>query len=73
MLVGDYCPRALDPVFLFRDDFLDEVEDELSRSLQEVEALKDLEKAVAHEDKFLKEQEHHEPIKPAVSPPKPKK
>ena len=72
MLVGDYCPRALDPVFLFRDDFLDEVEEELSKSIKEVEALKDLEKAV-QDEKFLKDQEHHEPIKPALAPPKPKK
>ena len=72
MLVGDYCPRALDPVFLFRDDFLDEVEEELSKSLEEVEALKELEKAVAHEG-FLKEREYHAPMKPEVAPPKPKR
>ena len=26
MLVGDYCPRALDPVFLLKDAFLDELD-----------------------------------------------
>ena len=39
MLVGDYCPRALDPVFLLKDAFLDEVDEVLSKAEKEIEDL----------------------------------
>ena len=38
MLVGDYCPRALDPVFLLKDAFLDELDSSLTKSEKEIEA-----------------------------------
>ena len=37
MLVGDYCPRALDPVFLLKDAFLDEVDEVLENKEAELE------------------------------------
>lgn len=37
MLVGDYCPRALDPVFLLKDAFLDEVDEVLGKAEKEIE------------------------------------
>lgn len=37
MLVGDYCPRALDPVFLLKDAFLDELDAALGKIEKEIE------------------------------------
>ena len=37
MLVGDYCPRALDPVFLLKDVFLEEVDEILENKEAELE------------------------------------
>ena len=39
MLVGDYCPRALDPVFLLKSAFLEEVDEVLSKAEKEIEDL----------------------------------
>ena len=32
MLVGDYCPRALDPVFLLKEAFLDSLDEEMTKT-----------------------------------------
>ena len=40
MLVGEYCPRALDPVFLLKDAFLDELDEALDKAEKGIEDLK---------------------------------
>jgi hypothetical protein len=38
MLVGDYCPRALDPVLLLKDAFLDELDKALDIVEKDIES-----------------------------------
>ena len=48
MLVGDYCPRALDPVFLLKDAFLEEVDEILGKAEKEI--VEDLKKEFGSEE-----------------------
>ena len=40
MLVGDYCPRALDPVFLLKEAFLDELDEALEKIDSDLKEIK---------------------------------
>jgi len=37
MLVGDYCPRALDPIFLLKDQFNDELDTSIEKLGKKIE------------------------------------
>ena len=38
MLVGDYCPRALDPIFLLKDKYTDELDTSIEKLEKKIEA-----------------------------------